>query len=166
MTDRAMQALYLLGLDPIAETLADGHSYGFRLERCCADALDQCHNDPRAGRTQAPTGFSKATSKPASIGSAMAWLLDHIPMDKEMLAEMVESGLPGEARPVRHHGRDTSRGDHLPRPGESDPGWTATAAGGTLRRDTPQPGKEDKVHLVRYADDFIITGTSQVLLRV
>ena len=43
MTDRAMQALYLLGLDPIAETLADGHSYGFRLERCCADALDQCH---------------------------------------------------------------------------------------------------------------------------
>ena len=31
MADRAMQALYLLGLDPIAETLADGHSYGFRL---------------------------------------------------------------------------------------------------------------------------------------
>src|SRR6478752_6638515 len=43
MADRAMQALYLLGLDPIAETHADGHSYGFRLERCCADALDQCH---------------------------------------------------------------------------------------------------------------------------
>ena len=43
MADRAMQALYLLGLDPIAETLADGHSYGFRLERCCADALEQCH---------------------------------------------------------------------------------------------------------------------------
>ena len=43
MADRAMQALYLLGLDPIAETLADGHSYGFRLERCCADALAQTH---------------------------------------------------------------------------------------------------------------------------
>src|SRR5881275_1619593 len=43
MVDRAMQALYLLGLDPIAETQADSHSYGFRLERCCADALDQCH---------------------------------------------------------------------------------------------------------------------------
>ena len=41
MKDRAMQALYLLGLDPIAETLADGHSYGFRLERNCADALEQ-----------------------------------------------------------------------------------------------------------------------------
>ena len=43
MADRAIQALYLLGLDPIAETLADGHSYGFRWERCCADALDECH---------------------------------------------------------------------------------------------------------------------------
>ena len=43
MTDRAMQALHLLGLDPIAETPADGHSYGFRLERRCADAMAQCH---------------------------------------------------------------------------------------------------------------------------
>src|SRR5229473_1932833 len=43
MTDRAMQALYLLGLDPIAETLADGHSYGFRRGRNCADALEPCH---------------------------------------------------------------------------------------------------------------------------
>ena len=43
MTDRAMQALYLLGLDPIAESQADGHSYGFRMERRCADALKQSH---------------------------------------------------------------------------------------------------------------------------
>ena len=43
MTDRAMQALYLLGLDPLAETQADGHSSGFRLERNGADALEQVH---------------------------------------------------------------------------------------------------------------------------
>jgi RNA-directed DNA polymerase len=42
MIDRAMQALYLLGLDPIMETTADANSYGFRSQRCCADALDQC----------------------------------------------------------------------------------------------------------------------------
>src|SRR5215469_12439268 len=30
MKDRAMQALYLLALDPIAETTADPNSYGFR----------------------------------------------------------------------------------------------------------------------------------------
>src|SRR6516162_9462125 len=42
MQDRAMQALYLLGLDPIEETLADRNSYGFRPGRSCADALEQC----------------------------------------------------------------------------------------------------------------------------
>jgi RNA-directed DNA polymerase len=44
MKDRAMQALYLLALDPVAETLADLNSYGFRKERCQADAIAQCFN--------------------------------------------------------------------------------------------------------------------------
>lgn len=43
MKDRAMQALYLLALDPIAETLAEPNSYGFRLERSPAVAIAQCH---------------------------------------------------------------------------------------------------------------------------
>jgi len=40
--DRAMQALYKLTLDPIAETTADPNSYGFRQERSTADAIAQC----------------------------------------------------------------------------------------------------------------------------
>ena len=43
LLDRAMQALYSFALDPIAETYADPNSYGFRRERCCADAIVQCH---------------------------------------------------------------------------------------------------------------------------
>jgi RNA-directed DNA polymerase len=39
LRDRAMQALYLLGLEPIAETTGDAYSYGFRKGRSCADAL-------------------------------------------------------------------------------------------------------------------------------
>ena len=42
MLDRAMQALYLLALDPIAETTGDPNSYGFRKERSTADAMEQC----------------------------------------------------------------------------------------------------------------------------
>ncbi len=42
MKDRAMQALYSLALDPISETLADEHSYGFRPKRSTADAIEQC----------------------------------------------------------------------------------------------------------------------------
>src|SRR6266498_2071409 len=40
MRDRAMQALYLLALDPVAETMADPNSYGFRRGRCTADAIE------------------------------------------------------------------------------------------------------------------------------
>ena len=42
MKDRAMQALYLLALEPVAETTADGRSFGFRPERSTADAIEQC----------------------------------------------------------------------------------------------------------------------------
>jgi RNA-directed DNA polymerase len=44
MKCRAMQALYLLALEPIAETTADLHSYGFRPERSTADAGERCFN--------------------------------------------------------------------------------------------------------------------------
>jgi RNA-directed DNA polymerase len=40
--DRAMQALHLLALEPIAETTADPNSYGFRVERASRDAAGQC----------------------------------------------------------------------------------------------------------------------------
>jgi RNA-directed DNA polymerase len=42
MTDRAIQALYLLALQPVAETTADSHSYGFRTARSTADAMVGC----------------------------------------------------------------------------------------------------------------------------
>jgi RNA-directed DNA polymerase len=42
MSCRAMQALYLLALDPVAETLADPNSYGFRPGRATADAIEAC----------------------------------------------------------------------------------------------------------------------------
>lgn len=42
MKDRAMQALHLLALDPVAETTGDENSYGFRQKRRCADAVDGC----------------------------------------------------------------------------------------------------------------------------
>src|SRR6516164_8859888 len=90
MTDRAMQALHLLGLDPIAETLADGHSYGFRLERCCADALDQCHKILR--NPTGPKWILEGDIKACFDRISHNWLLDHIPMDKELLRKWLKAG--------------------------------------------------------------------------
>src|SRR5260370_17076033 len=44
MSCRAMQALYLQALEPIAETLADPNSYGFRPKRSTPDPIGQCFN--------------------------------------------------------------------------------------------------------------------------
>ena len=44
MQDRAQQALYLLGLEPVSETLMDKNAYGFRPKRSAADAISQCFN--------------------------------------------------------------------------------------------------------------------------
>ena len=43
MQDRAMQALYLMALEPVTETMADCNSYGFRRNRSTADAIDALH---------------------------------------------------------------------------------------------------------------------------
>src|SRR5271157_1748602 len=90
MVDRAMQALYLLGLDPIAESQADGHSYGFRLERCCADALDQCHEILKG--PYGPNWILEGDIKACFDRISHNWLLDHIPMDKELLRKWLKAG--------------------------------------------------------------------------
>src|SRR5262245_16767608 len=83
MRDRAMQALYLLGLDPIAETTADPNSYGFRKERSTADAIDQCHTvlSNRGGARWILEGDIKSCFDRISHD----WLLTHIPMPKTIL---------------------------------------------------------------------------------
>jgi RNA-directed DNA polymerase len=41
MRVRAMQALHLLGLEPVVESQSDPNSYGFRRNRSTADAMSQ-----------------------------------------------------------------------------------------------------------------------------
>jgi RNA-directed DNA polymerase len=160
MTDRAMQALYLLGLDPIAETLADGHSYGFRLERCCADAIEQCHL--LLGNRHGPRWILEGDIKSCFDRIGHSWLLEHIPMDKGILRAWLKAGFLKEG--VRF---DTTEG--TPQGGIISPVLANRTLDGLqtlLAEHFPSGGKRTcKVHLVRYADDFIITGTSKEQLR-
>jgi RNA-directed DNA polymerase len=162
MTDRAMQALYLLGLDAIAETLADGHSYGFRRERCCADALDECHKILR-GPT-GPNWILEGDIKACFDRISHSWLIDHVPMDKEVLRKWLKAGFLEKQVLFA-----TTEG--TPQGGIISPTLANRALDGLqslLERrfsDTRRKRAEGKVHLVRYADDFIITGTSRVLLQ-
>src|SRR5919198_92449 len=83
MQDRAMQALYLHALDPIAETLADPNSYGFRKERSCADAMEQCATV--LSNSTRPQWILEGDIKSCFDKISHSWLLSHIPMDKTFL---------------------------------------------------------------------------------
>jgi len=162
MVDRAMQALSLLGLDPIAETLADGHSYGFRLERCCADALDQCHKILR--NPTGPKWILEGDIKACFDQISHNWLLDHIPMDKDMLRKWLKAGFLEKQVLFA-----TTEG--TPQGGIISPALANRTLDGLQQlleqRFGPRGHRRDeaKVHLVRYADDFIITSTSRILLQ-
>src|SRR5215472_2080435 len=162
MVDRAMQALHLLGLDPIAESQADGHSYGFRRERRCADAMAQTHTllSHRHGSEWILEGDIKACFDKISH----EWLLTRVPLDRQLLRRWLEAGFL-----EKHAWFATTEG--TPQGGILSPAlanWTLDGLQRLLAdhfAKTPKQQRMNKVHLVRYADDFLITGTSKELLR-
>jgi RNA-directed DNA polymerase len=160
MKDRAMQALYLLAFDPIAETSADHNSYGFRTGRRCADALQHCWLVLRGahGADWVLEGDIKSCFGKISHD----WLLAHVPPDKVLLRKWLKAGFLEKG--VLH---DTTEG--TPQGGILSPAlanWTLDGLEDLLAcyASTDRSNRRHKVHLVRYADDFIITGTSEVLL--
>lgn len=160
MLDRAQQALYLQALDPVAETLADAHSYGFRRGRNCHDALEQCFNVLAGPR--APEWVLEGDIEACFERLDHTWLLTHVPLAGAPLAAWLKAGYL-----ERHVLHPTEEG--CPQGGIISPVLANLALDGlaaTLARRFPQPhrGPGPKVHLVRYADDFIITGPSREVL--
>ena len=90
MKDRAMQALYLLALDPIAEVMGDRNSYGFRKERSTADAIAQCFTV--LSNRFAPQWILEGDIKACFDRIGHEWLQAHIPMEKNMLAKWLKAG--------------------------------------------------------------------------
>lgn len=159
MADRAMQALYLLGLDPLAETQAEGHSYGFRLQRNGADALEQVHRF--LGNPPGPRWILEGDIKACFDRISHDWLMTHIPLDKELRRRWLKAGFL-----EKHVLFATTEG--TPQGGIISPVLANRALDGRQRllaeRFPNTKQRKRKVHLVGSADDFIITGTSKVLL--
>lgn len=163
--DRAMQALYLLALDPVAETLADPNSYGFRGGRCTADAIEQCHTT-LARRRCSPQWILDADLESCFDNISHQWLVNNIPMDKVILRKWLKAGFMEEG--VYY---DSLSG--APQGGIISPtlmNLTLDGLQSLLREHFPQEvysrGKRysPKVNLIRYADDLIVTGDSRNLL--
>ena len=129
MLDRAMQALYLLALDPMAEVQADHHSYGFRLQRCPADAMAQCFTV--LSNRYAPHWILEGDIHACFDEISHEWLLRHIPMDKTMLHAWLKAGFleDGHLYPTL---AGTPQGPISPRISQSHLGWTRTGIAGAI----------------------------------
>ncbi len=156
MKDRAMQALYLMALNPVAETTADRHSYGFRKGRSTADAREQCFTV--LSKKVSPQWVLEGDIKGCFDHICHQWLLDNIPMDKVMLHKWLKSGFVFNRQLF-----PTEEG--TPQGGIISPTLANMALDGLqamlaekfkLRR-INKGYFNPMVNLVRYADDFIIT---------
>ena len=163
MYDRAMQALHALALQPIAETTADPRSFGFRKNRSAQDACQYAF-----------VCLSKKTSAQWVLEGDIKgcfdninhdWLLDNIPMDKSILTQFLKAGFV-----YNRHLNPTKAG--TPQGGIISPilanmtldGMEEAIASkyhvgknGVIDKTRFNP---EKVHFVRYADDFFVTATS------
>jgi len=163
MLDRAMQALYLLALEPVSEGTSDPNSYGFRSNRSTADAMSQLF-----------VSLSQKASAPWVLEADIRGCFDHIshdwlernvPMDRAILRKWLKAG-------VVFQGQFQATEAGTPQGGIISPTLANVALNGLERQlvDSLRAKlgvvhtKKLKVNVVRYADDFVITGSTPEVL--
>lgn len=162
MKDRAMQALYLLALEPIAETKADPNSYGFRPMRASRDAAEQCFI--ALARKHSAEWVLEADISGCFDNINHDWLMNNVCMDKVILKKWLKAG-------YKWNGKLFSTDAGTPQGGIISPTLANLTLDGMeemllmrfgAKRSTTS--YKAKVNLIRYADDFVITGASKELL--
>jgi RNA-directed DNA polymerase len=142
----------------VAETTGDTVSYGFRPKRSVADAIEQCFIGlARKGSAQ---WVLEGDIKACFDGISHKWLETNVPMDKTILHKWLKAGYVenGQLFP-------TEAG--TPQGGIISPTLANIALNGLeaqLNTRWGNKNKSCKVHLIRYADDFIVTGATEEIL--
>jgi len=168
MRDRAMQAIYLQSLDPVSESLADYNSYGFRKHRSCADAIARCFSI--LSKKDAPEWILEGDIKGCFDHISHEWMLDNIPMNKSILRKWLKAGY-FEKRQFFPTDEGTPQGSII----------SPTLANMVLdglelaidkacnvkhwgKKEPKRRINPNRVHLIRYADDFVVTCKDKILL--
>ncbi|MBK6088277.1 reverse transcriptase domain-containing protein [Ruminococcus difficilis] len=144
MKDRAMQTLYKFALEPISELLADEHSYGFRPKRSTRDALIRCHNI--LYNQEDCRWVLKADVQSCFDNLSHEWIMENIPIDKEILWKFLKCG-------VVHHGRKYTTKCGVPQGGAISPMICNMALDGLEQRLTDSL---QDTEFIRYADDILV----------
>ena len=158
MKDRAMQAMYAMALDPIAEMTADLNSYAYRKNRGIHDAIEQVFII--LSRKVSPEWIYEGDIKACFDGISHEWMLTNIPMDQVILQKWLKAGYI--EKDVFYK---TEAG--TPQGGIISPilaNLTLDGLEREMRQAFPKGRGNRKVNLVRFADDFIVSADSKELL--
>jgi len=163
MKDRAMQTLYKLALDPIAETLADRTSFGFRRFRGAHDAMEYAFT--LLARRNSPQWILEGDIKGCFDNISHQWLAENVQMNKHILQTFLEAGF-------------VYKNKLFPTEAGAAQGGTISPTLANITLDGMDKALQERfwrnskgtinprsnvlrVHLVRYADDFIVTAETQ-----
>ena len=168
MKDRAMQALLLQTLDPVSETLADYNSYGFRRHRNCADAIARCFSI--LSKKDAPQYILEGDIKGCFDNISHEYILENTPMNKSILRKWLKAGY-FEKQQLYPTERGTPQGSII------SPTITNMVLDGLEmavdkvcaikhwgRKEPKRRINPNHIHLIRYADDFVVACNDKTLL--
>ena len=155
MDCRAQQALHLLSLEPISETVADKNSYGFRPLRSTADAIEHCFN--ALAQSRSSQYILEGDIRSCFDQISHVWIENNIFMDKSVLKKWLAAGYIEQNKFY-----PTTLG--TPQGGIISPTILNVTLSGLEQAIKAVVKREDKVNVCIYADDFIITGTTKELL--
>lgn len=162
MKDRAMQALYEMGVSPVAETTGDNHSYGFRKHRSAADAISQIFI-VLAKRT-APQWIMEGDIQKCFDQINHDWLIRSIPIETNMLQKWLKAGYI-EKKTLYPTKAGTPQGGII---SPTLANMTLDGLEESLSKHFGRQGSKRRkaygVNLIRYADDFVISGKSRNFL--
>jgi RNA-directed DNA polymerase len=162
MKDRAMQALHLLALEPVSETLADKNSYGFRPERSTADAREQCFTV--LANAKRPQWILEGDIKGCFDNISHQWMLENVPTDKVILQKWLQAGYVYKDKLFPTTAGTPQGGILSPTLANVTLDGLEAALRSQFGRTESMEARKHQVNVVRYADDFIITGKSKELL--
>jgi RNA-directed DNA polymerase len=158
MMDRAQQALHLLSLETLVEEWADPNAYGFRLKRSAHDAREQCFN--ALGKAKSATWILEGDIKACFCRIDHDYLLREIPMDKVILRKFLKSGFM-----EKNQFYPTIAG--TPQGGCCSPAFAVMALSGLegkLQSSTQYQRSKEKINMIAFADDFVVTAARKELL--
>lgn len=161
MLCRSMQALWKLALEPVSETLADPNSYGFRPKRSTADAIGYCFTT--LAKRCAPTWVLEGDIRGCFDNFSHDWILENIPMDKVILRQWLQAGFIDEGALFATEAGTPQGGIISPVIANMTLDGLEAAVYASVGPTKHARGKFN-INVVRYADDFVVTGISKEIL--